>query len=223
MSTTHIYVLLDRSGSMASIAGDVIGGFNTFLKDQQLAGPDARVTLVQFDSVDPQEVVASAVPISEILPLTENTFTPRGGTPLLDATGKLIGRAKLNAQLRVDNGLEAEDIVFVTITDGEENSSEEFSLRTISNLIAQCEELGWVFVFLSAALDAYDDPSVMGVKHGNIQAFESSADGAERAFRSLSMNLTTLRDKKRRGTFRTEENFFEAKEAEDELRRKRGE
>ena len=223
MSTTHIYVLLDRSGSMASIAGDVIGGFNTFLKDQQMAGPDARVTLVQFDSVDPQEVVASAVPISEILPLAANTFTPRGGTPLLDATGKLIGRAKLNAQLRADNGLDAEDIVFVTITDGHENSSEEFSLRTVSDLIAQCEELGWVFVFLSAALDAYDDPSVMGVKHGNIQAFESSADGAERAFRSLSTNLTMLRDKKRRGTFRTEEDFFEAKEAEDELRRKRGE
>lgn len=222
MSTTHIYVLLDRSGSMASIAGDVIGGFNTFLKDQQLAGPDARVTLVQFDTRDPQEVIASAVPISEILPLTENTFVPRGGTPLLDATGKLIGRAKLNAQLRSDNGLEAEDIVFVTITDGQENSSQEFSLRTVSDLIAQCEELGWVFVFLSAALDAYADPSVMGVKHGNIQAFESSADGAERAFRSLSTNLTTLRDKKRRGEFRTEEDFFEAKEAEDELRRKRG-
>jgi uncharacterized protein YegL len=222
MSTTHIYVLLDRSGSMASIAGDVIGGFNTFLKDQQVNGSDARVTLVQFDSQDPQEIVASSVPIAEITPLTPNTFVPRGGTPLLDATGKLIGRARLNEQLRAENGLDAEDIVFVTITDGHENSSNEFSLRTISDLIAQCEEQGWVFVFLSAAFNAYADASVMGVKHGNIQAFESSGDGAQLAFESLSSNLSTLREKKRRGEFRSEEDFFAAKEAEEELRRKRG-
>jgi uncharacterized protein YegL len=222
MSTTHIYVLLDRSGSMASIAGDVIGGFNTFLKDQQINGSDARVTLVQFDSQDPQEIIASSVPITEITSLTSDTFVPRGGTPLLDATGKLIGRAKLNAQLRSDNGLEAEDIVFVTITDGHENSSREFSLRTISDLIAQCEEQGWVFVFLSAAFDAYADAAGMGVKQGNIQAFESSGDGAQLAFTSLSSNLSTLREKKRRGEFRSEEDFFAAKEAEEERRRKRG-
>lgn len=222
MSTTHIYILLDRSGSMESIAGDVIGGFNAFLKDQQINGSDARVTLVQFDSQDPQEVIASSVPIAEITQLTSDTFQPRGGTPLLDATGQLIARAKMNVQLRKDNGLEEEDVVFVTITDGAENSSREFSLRTISDLIAQCEEQGWVFVFLSAAFDAYADASGMGVKRGNIQAFDSSGEGADLAFQSLSTNLSTLREKKRRGQFRSEEDFFTDKKAEEDRRRKQG-
>jgi len=63
---THIYILLDRSGSMSSIANDVIGGFNQYMKQQKENGPDAKVTLVQFDSQDPQEVVVASAPIVEI-------------------------------------------------------------------------------------------------------------------------------------------------------------
>jgi Mg-chelatase subunit ChlD len=139
---------------MASIAGDVIGGFNTFIEEQKNNGADARVTLVQFDSQDPQDILASGVPISELVPLTRENYVPRGGTPLFDATGKLIGHATLDEQDRAANGKDQEDIVFVTITDGEENQSQEFTLERVKNLITHCEARGWAFVFLSAALDA---------------------------------------------------------------------
>ncbi|MCX6524746.1 MAG: hypothetical protein NTX58_08280, partial [Actinobacteria bacterium] len=89
----HIYVLLDRSGSMQSIASDVVGGFNRLLADQQADGADARMTLVQFDSNDPQEVIADAIPIAEMVGLDASNFVPRGGTPLLDATGRLMATA----------------------------------------------------------------------------------------------------------------------------------
>ena len=222
MSTTHIYVLLDRSGSMASIAGDVIGGFNHFIEDQKRDGTDVRVTLVQFDSDDPQEIIAAGVPIAELVPLTRETFDPRGGTPLFDATGKLIGRAMLDEQDRKTKGFDPEDVVFVTITDGEENSSNEFSLQQVKTLIAQCEDRDWTFVFLSAALDAYDDPDRMGMKMGNIQSFDSSADGAELAFTSLSKNMSTMRAKRRQGQSMKTQDFFEDKEAEAERYRKNG-
>lgn len=216
MAHTHIYILLDRSGSMAGIAGDVIGGFNTFIEEQRAIGTDARVTLVQFDTQDPQEVLASGVPIAELVPLDRHNFDPRGGTPLLDATGKLIGRATLDEQERAANNEPLEDVVFVTITDGEENSSTEFTLDRVKNLIAHCEQRGWTFVFLSAALDAYGDPDRMGMKMGNIQAFDASGKGTKMAFESLSKNMTVMRDKRRRGESVVNDDFFEDKEAEQE-------
>ena len=66
-TNTHIYVLIDRSGSMAPIAADVIGGFNTFLEQQTAAGDDAVVTLVQFDSQDPQEVIVEVLRLPKLL------------------------------------------------------------------------------------------------------------------------------------------------------------
>ena len=114
----HLYVLLDRSGSMASMAEDVIGGFNRLLVDQQADGSDARMTLVQFDTEDTQEVVADSVPIIEMCPLDRRTFVPRGGTPLLDATGALLARAATRQAQRASAGLAPEQVVFVSITDG---------------------------------------------------------------------------------------------------------
>ena len=82
----HIYFLLDRSGSMESMADDVVGGFNGFLATQQADGHDAVLTLVQFDSQDPHEVLVDAVPIAEVRPLDPARFQPRGAprftTPL---------------------------------------------------------------------------------------------------------------------------------------------
>ena len=222
VTNTHIYVLLDRSGSMSSIAGDVIGGYNTFIREQKKQGSDVRVTLVQFDSQDRQEIIAAGIPIDELLELTHDTFVPRGGTPLLDATGLLITRARLNEDLRDQNSLPKEDIVFVTVTDGEENQSTEFSLQRIKRMIQECEAKGWTFVFLSAAIDAYGDASRMGMKGGNIQAFSASADGADLAFTSLSANVSKLRAEKMAGTWKQDADFFEEKIAEAERRKNDG-
>ena len=91
--TVHIYVLLDRSGSMATMVEQVVAGFNRLIAEQQADGRDARMTLVRFDDEDPREVVFEAVPIAEVVPLTARDFEPRGMTPLLDATGSIIDRA----------------------------------------------------------------------------------------------------------------------------------
>src|SRR5688500_8049989 len=74
--TTHVYFLLDRTGSMASMAADVIGGFNGFVESQRRQPGEARMTLVQFDTVDPFEIVTDALTFDRVRPLTARTFVP---------------------------------------------------------------------------------------------------------------------------------------------------
>ena len=86
---THISIILDRTGSMETIRDDTIGGFNTFLNDQKKQPGIATMTLVQFDTVDPYEIIHKFKPIQEVPELTHETYIPRASTPLIrcDGTG----------------------------------------------------------------------------------------------------------------------------------------
>ncbi|MFM1790704.1 MAG: hypothetical protein RLZZ526_1031 [Actinomycetota bacterium] len=215
---THIVMLIDRSGSMSSIVNDVIGGFNAYLADQQANGSDARISIILFDNQDPQETVIWGAPISEAVALNAHTYVPRGGTPLLDATGLAIGRTMVDLQARVATGLPADDIIFVTITDGEENQSREYTLDRIRHLIQERTDAGWQFVFLSAGLDAYGDADRFGYDRGATQAWRGDADSSRRMFDSASRATANLREKKRRGMVFDKSEFFETgKDAEDNL------
>ena len=216
-ANTHVVILLDRSGSMSAIATDVIGGVNQLIKEQRENGSDARMTLIQFDSQDPQEVVVWGAPVAEIVDLNGSTFQPRGSTPLLDATGLAIGRTMVDQQARLATGLPKEDIIFVTVTDGEENCSREYTLKQVRELVESRTTEGWSFIYLSAGLDAYHDAAQMGFTVGNTMAF--SADGANTGvmFKTASRGLRELRDKKRRGVHESEMDFFASgKDAETE-------
>lgn len=218
----HLYVLLDRSGSMAAMADDVIGGFNRLLAEQQADGHDARMTLVQFDTMEPQEVIADAVPIAEMLPLDAATFEPRGGTPLLDATGMLLGRAANRASQRKADGLPAEEVLVVSITDGHENASREFTLATVRQLIDAHSAAGWTFVFLGAALDVYGEAGGLGYDPRAVQSWAADGQGSELAFASLSRSTAAKRARVRQRLDDDKGDFFVDKEAEEDRRRRRG-
>jgi hypothetical protein len=183
---------------MAPIANDVIGGFNSFIDEQIRNGADARMTIVQFDSQDPQDVTIWGAPLSEITHLDSQSFVPRGSTPLLDATGLLIGRTMIDQSARIAAGLQAEDIIFVTITDGEENASREFTLAQIRELIEKRTQDGWAFIYLSAGLDAYADAAQMGIHSGDTQQWKRDGKNTRLAFSSTSDAISNMREKKRR-------------------------
>jgi hypothetical protein len=183
---------------MAPITNDVIGGFNTFIDEQIRNGADARMTIVQFDSQDPQDVTIWGAPLPEITHLDSQSFVPRGGTPLLDATGLLIGRTMVDQAARIAAGLQAEDIIFVTITDGEENQSREFNLAQIRELVEKRTEEGWAFIYLSAGIDAYADAAQMGIHSGDTQQWKRDGKNARLAFSSTSDAVSNMREKKRR-------------------------
>ena len=183
---------------MAPIANDVIGGFNAFIDEQIRNGADARMSIVQFDSQDPQDVTVWGAPLPEITHLDSQSFVPRGSTPLLDATGLLIGRTMVDQAARVAAGLQAEDIIFVTITDGEENQSREFNLAQIRELVEKRTEEGWAFIYLSAGIDAYADAAQMGIHSGDTQQWKRDGKNARLAFSSTSDAVSNMREKKRR-------------------------
>jgi Mg-chelatase subunit ChlD len=222
ISTVHLYVLLDRSGSMASMSEQVIAGFNRLIADQRADGPDARITLVQFDDVDAQEVVIDGVPIAEVVPLTHANFEPRGMTPLLDATGRLIGRATGRAADLATIGRPPEEVVFVTITDGEENDSREFSRRQIVELVRARQREGWTFVFLGAGLDAYGEAGSLGYDRRSVQSFAPDGAGADLAFASVSAKTSDLRLKLRTGKAFDRADFFEDDKPAEADRNERG-
>ena len=80
---THIAVILDRTGSMETIRDDTIGGFNVFLQEQKSQTGMASLTLVQFDTQDPYEVIHQWKPVNEVPELTRSSYVPRASTPLL--------------------------------------------------------------------------------------------------------------------------------------------
>lgn len=212
---THFYMLLDRSGSMAAIRGDVIGGVNRFLADQAADGPDARFTLVQFDGQDTHEVVADAVRVDKVRRLAEHTFVPRGSTPLLDATAQIIHRAQTRDHRRARQGKTAEAVIVVTVTDGHENASVEHDVKAIRRLVKEKEARGWTFVFLSADLAAYDDAYALGYDSRSVQRWAPTHEGAAAAFGSVSRAALTRRERLRKASAYETNDFFEGtKEAE---------
>ena len=135
---------------MARIADDIIGGFNTFLGEQRKQEGGGRVTLVQFNGQDPFEVLIDSENLETVPDLDPARYTPRGNTPLYDATGRMIAKIDTEIGARADAGMPIEDQIVVVVTDGHENASREFSAKMISDLIEARRGRAWVFVFLGA-------------------------------------------------------------------------
>lgn len=182
---THVTVILDRSGSMESVRDDTVGGINTFL-EQQKAGPgEATLTLVQFDTGDPYEVIHRFRPIGEVPPLTTETYVPRGGTPLLDALGRGINDID-SAVAGLGKGQAPEKVVVAVVTDGQENSSREFGKEQVREMVRRKTGEGWRFIFLSADLDAIDDAVSLGFRRSSTASFDMSGEGVHCCMSMLS-------------------------------------
>jgi len=149
----HISLLLDRSGSMNSIRDDIIGSVNRFWNDQKMTGVPTTATMMLFDSQNPFDCMLENRPIEEVPELNLHYYQPRGGTPLLDAIGSAINSLSRHI-LTVSKESRPNGIIFVVVTDGQENSSIEFSHADIKNLILEKEAAGWQVEFLSSDLDA---------------------------------------------------------------------
>ncbi len=217
----HIYFVLDRSGSMQSIAPDVIGGFNAFVEAQKAESSNAVMTLVQFDSQDPFEVLADAEKLTKIVPLSAATFVPRGGTPLYDAIGRTIAEAKIRIERRSAKDKPEEEILFIIFTDGEENQSVEYSQDQIASAIKGCEASGWTFVYMGANQDAYAEGAKFAVNEANVSNFIADEKGANLAFASLSRAVSKKQSSLVLGLEQSNLDFFDGEKDADEDARSR--
>ncbi len=204
-TNTHIAIILDRTGSMDPIRDDIIGGFNTFLSDQQKESGEATLTLVQFDAEDPYEVIHNYADIKNVDPLSRDTYVPRAATPLLDA----IGRGINDLEHRLSKLPDAEKpggVVFVIITDGQENASREFRRENIVKMIEEKQKSeDWQFVFLSADLDSIGDAERYGFTEGAVMSYDKDAGGTAHMMASLHGHVANYRARRTRTVGFTDE------------------
>lgn len=180
---THINVVLDRSGSMGLVRDDTIGGFNTFLTGQQALPGKATFTLLQFDDV--LEYVQKFVPLNEARPLTKETYLPRNMTALLDAVGTEIQSTGKTLDALAEPQRPGK-VLFVILTDGQENASKKYGLKEVSALIQQQRDTyKWEFIFIGANQDAIATASAMHISTGNTMSYAANSAGTRRAFASV--------------------------------------
>lgn len=188
LNKVDITIVLDKSGSMGTIQQDTIGGFNTFLKTQKELPNETRISLAQFSNG--YSWTYHNLPIKEAPELSRDTFVPNGGTALLDAVGFII--QSTGTRLRDMKEADRPDVVmFVIITDGEENSSITFTRQKVFEMIAhQKDKYSWDFVFLGANQDAIHTGSQLGIGIGKSMSYAANNIGTQTVFSSLATYTT---------------------------------
>ena len=188
---TELVFIVDRSGSMAGLEKDTIGGFNAMLKEQAELEGEARVTTVLFDNQ--YRLLHDRIDIRAVAPLTEKDYRVGGGTALLDAIGRTIKKIRA-VQKQTAEEYRAEKVLFVIITDGEENSSRKYSAEQIKECIEhQQEKYGWEFVFFGANMDAVLEASKLGIAAEFARGWLANAAGTAMAYNDMSAIMAEIR------------------------------
>lgn len=191
---TEIVFILDRSGSMAGLECDTIGGFNSMIKRQQ-AEPegDVLVSTVLFNH--DSKVLHDRVPLEKIEPLTLKEYEVGGMTALLDAVGDAIRHIK-NVHKYAREEDRPQKTVFIITTDGMENASKWHSYAEVKRLINQQKEKGWEFIFLGANLDAAEVADHIGIDASRAVNYHSDEIGTQKIYGAMShfiMESRTMR------------------------------
>lgn len=163
---------------MGPIRDDIVGGFNEFLARQRETAGEARVTLVQFDSQDPFEVLIDGADLAGVADLDSAAYQPRSSTPLYDAVGRMIVRIDSEIARRSELRRAAEDQLVLIVTDGMENASTDFDRRRVFEMVAERRDRGWVFVLLGADQDVYAEGGKGGCRQPTGSPGRSRSGGA---------------------------------------------
>ena len=189
---TELIFILDKSGSMAGLEADTIGGYNAMLEKQKALEGECRITTVLFHN--DYELLHDRIDIQAVSPITTKEYAVGGSTALLDAIGRTIHKIS-NAQKHTADDYRAEKVIFIIITDGEENSSREYSAEKVKGLIeGQKNKYGWEFVFLGANIDAVETAGRFGISPDRAQNYHADSEGVELNFRVMSNAVATFRE-----------------------------
>ena len=196
---TEIVCILDRSGSMAGLEGDVIGGFNSTLREQKDKEGRAYISTVLFSNQS--EVLHDRVPIEEVEELGRGDYRVFGVTALYDAIGDAIRHiSNVHKYIRPEDV--PEKTVFVITTDGMENASRRYSRNDLKGMIEKKQAEGWEFVFLAANIDADRAARDIGIAEDHTASFSACPTGVQDCYMMMSEAISTVR---RRSSIRSEE------------------
>ena len=188
---TEIVFILDRSGSMAGLEQDTIGGFNAMIAKQRQEPGEAYVSTVLFDNRS--EVIHDRIALHKVPALTQREYYVRGCTALLDAVGRAIHHIK-NVHRYAREEDRPEKTLFVITTDGMENASREYTYDRVRHLIeTQREEQGWEFLFLGANIDAAREAARFGIREDRAANYHADHKGTEVIYESVAEAVCQFR------------------------------
>ena len=188
---TELVFILDRSGSMAGLEGDTIGGFNAMIEKQKAQPGEVLVSTVLFDNE--REVIHDRVNIQKIRPMTRKEYYVRGCTALLDAVGSAIHHiGNVHKYAREED--RPEKTLFVITTDGMENASHTYSYDRVKTMIeGQKEKYGWEFLFLGANIDAAKEAARFGISEDRAANYHADSQGTGVIYESVSEAICHVR------------------------------
>jgi len=188
---TELVFILDRSGSMHGLEGDTIGGFNATIDKQKKEEGSCYVSTVLFD--DTCEVLHDRVKLEDIKPMTDQEYTVRGCTALLDAIGGAIHHiANIHKYARPEDV--PEHTIFVITTDGMENASTRYSSDEVKRMVEkEKEKYGWEFLFLGANIDAVETAARIGVSRDRAVNYNADSLGTELLYKAVSGAVSHVR------------------------------
>ena len=188
---TEIVFILDRSGSMSGLEADTIGGFNSMIAKQKKAGGEALISTVLFDNHS--EVIHDRVNIRDIRPMTDEEYSVRGCTALLDAIGGAIHHiGNIHKYARPEDV--PEHTMFIITTDGMENASHIYTSNKVKKMIErQKEQYGWEFLFLGANIDAVETARNFGISEDRAVNYRSDSAGTALNYEVISDAISAVR------------------------------
>ncbi|MDO5649982.1 MAG: VWA domain-containing protein [Gallicola sp.] len=190
--STELVFILDRSGSMSGLEKDTIGGFNSMLAKQKELEGSCLVTTVLFNH--DYKLLHDRIDIRAIQAIREKEYFVGGGTALLDAIGKSIHKIS-NIQRHTDKKHRASKVLFIIITDGEENSSREYSSAKVKSMIEKMKsKYQWEFVFLAANIDAVKSAASIGISSNRALDYVADSQGTTLNFEVMDTLVETYRD-----------------------------
>ena len=181
---TELVFILDRSGSMAGLEQDTIGGFNAMIEKQKGEEGTAYISTVLFDNLS--EVIHDRVSLERIPKLTQKEYYVRGCTALLDAVGGAIHHiGNVHKYAREED--RPEKTLFVITTDGMENASRRYSYGKVREMITrQKEKYGWEFLFLGANIDAAREAARFGIAPECAADYHADHQGTDVVYKAVS-------------------------------------
>ena len=188
---TELVFILDRSGSMAGLESDTIGGFNAMIEKQKKQEGRCWVSTVLF--ANESKVIHDRVPLEEVRPMTGEDYSVGGCTALIDAIGDAIHHIG-----SIHKYARPEDVpahtVFVITTDGMENASRRYSAQEVRRRIEQQKEArGWEFLFIGANIDAVETAGRFGIAPDRAVNYHADKKGTNVLYACVSKAVGSIR------------------------------
>ena len=191
---TELVFIIDRSGSMAGLESDTIGGFNSLIKKQKKETGKCFVSTVLFSNNS--EVIHDRVPLDKINEMTDDDYCPGGCTALIDAIGGAIKHIS-----SVHRYIRPEDVpdhtMFVITTDGLENASHKYSAKEVKKMVKEKEKDGWEFLFIGANIDSVETAGNFGIRSDRAVNYHADEKGTSVLYEAVCAQVSNLRKSKK--------------------------